>query len=189
MRGRAKPRAATVALLLAVSGGMLLAPRGGVGGRAHTRGRAHRRTPRRSTSSTRSSSSSAWSVIGTVWAILLLLPVPLPRAPRAPGAQISGNTPLELGWTAAATVIVVCDHDHHLHLPRRHHATGGLGPRGRRRGARPVRDDQPAAASRRQVARHPGVRPAVPVALPVPQPGRVLPGDGGSARHDGDTRR
>ena len=59
---------------------------------------------------------------------------------------------------------------------RRHHATRPRpGPASVAEARRPVRRHQPAAAPGRQGARDPGLRTAVPVALPVPERRRLLP--------------
>ena len=106
MRGRAKPRAATVALLLAAVAALLLLP-----GAAW----ADVITPEDGPTPNAQKVDELYKivfyigivVIGMVWAILFysLFRFRARRGRQAP--QISGNTSLELGWTAAATVIVI----------------------------------------------------------------------------------
>jgi len=106
MRGRAKPRAATVALLLAAVAALLLLP-----GAAW----ADVITPEDGPTPNAQKVDELYKivfyigivVIGTVWAILFysLFRFRARRGRQAP--QITGNTSLELGWTAAATVIVI----------------------------------------------------------------------------------
>jgi cytochrome c oxidase subunit II len=109
MRGRAKPRAATVALLLAAAGatvaGLLLLP-----GPAW----ADVITPEDGPTENAQKIDSLYkvvfyiglAVIGTVWAVLFysLFRFRARRGRQAP--QISGNVPLEMGWTLAASAIV-----------------------------------------------------------------------------------
>ena len=152
MRGRAKPRAATVALLLARRGGAAGAPRRPRGPtcshpRTARRQNAqktddalqdrllhrHRRDRPRSgrSSSTRCSASAPGA------------------AAQAP--QISGNTPLELGWTVGATAIVVAITIVTYIYPGRHHATRWPpGPESVAEARGQYADHQPAAAARRQ---------------------------------------
>ena len=106
MRGRAKPRAATVALLLAAVAALLLLP-----GAAW----ADVITPEDGPTPNAQKVDELYKivfyigivVIGMVWAILFysLFRFRARRGRQAP--QITGNTSLELGWTAAATVIVI----------------------------------------------------------------------------------
>jgi cytochrome c oxidase subunit 2 len=106
MRGRAKPRAATVALLLAAVAALLMLP-----GAAW----ADVLTPEDGPTPNAQKIDDLYKivfyigivVIGTVWAILIysLFRFRARRGRQAP--QISGNTPLEIGWTTGAAAIVV----------------------------------------------------------------------------------
>jgi cytochrome c oxidase subunit 2 len=106
MRGRAKPRAAPVALVFAAVVALLLVP-----GPAW----ADVLTPEDGPTENAQKIDSLYkivfyiglAVIGTVWAVLAysLFRFRARRGRHAP--QISGNTPLEIGWTVAATTIVV----------------------------------------------------------------------------------
>jgi cytochrome c oxidase subunit II len=107
MRGRAKPRAAAVVLLLAagvtVAGLLLPGPAW-----------ADVVTPEDGPTENAQKLDDLYkivfyiglAVIGTVWAVLFysLVRFRARRGRQAP--QISGNTPLEIGWTVAATTIV-----------------------------------------------------------------------------------
>jgi cytochrome c oxidase subunit 2 len=107
MRGRAKPRAAAVVLLLAglTAAGFLLLP-----GAAW----ADVLTPEAGPTPNAQKIDELYkivfyigmAVIGVVWVVLLysLFRFRARRGRQAP--QISGNTPLEIGWTVAAGVIV-----------------------------------------------------------------------------------
>ena len=107
MRGRAKPRAAATAVLLAAAVVAALALP------AHAW--ADLLTPEAGPTQNAQEIDSLYkvvfyiglAVIGLVWAVLFysLFRFRARRGRRAP--QISGNTPLELGWTIAASVIVV----------------------------------------------------------------------------------
>jgi cytochrome c oxidase subunit 2 len=106
MRGRPKPRAATVALLIAAVVAFLALP-------AHAW--ADLLTPEAGPSQNAKDIDTLYkivfyigiAVIGLVWAVLFysLFRFRARRGRQVP--QISGNTPLELGWTAAASAIVV----------------------------------------------------------------------------------
>src|SRR6185503_20504217 len=105
MRGRPKPRAATVALLIAAVVAFLALP-------AHAW--ADLLTPEAGPTQNAQDIDTLYkivfyigiAVIGLVWAVLFysLFRFRARRGRQAP--QISGNTPLEIGWTVAATVIV-----------------------------------------------------------------------------------
>lgn len=107
MRGRAKPRAAATAVLLAAAAVAVLALP------AHAW--ADLLTPEAGPTKNAEQIDSLYkvvlyiglAVIGLVWAVLFysLFRFRARRGRRVP--QISGNTGLELGWTAAAAVIVV----------------------------------------------------------------------------------
>ena len=97
------------------------------------------------------------------------------RAPCA--AQIHGNTRLEIGWTAAAAVILLGARDAHVRQARLDPEPAQLRP-GRRdagRTERPaLREHRAQAAAERQIAEHHGDRP--PVHLAVRLPGRQRTG-------------
>ncbi len=105
MRGRAKPRAAAVVLLLAAVVAVLVLP--GVAW-------ADVLTPEDGPTPNAQKVDELYkivffigiAVIGTVWVVLFysLFRFRARRGRQAP--QITGNTPLEIGWTAAATAIV-----------------------------------------------------------------------------------
>lgn len=105
MRGRPKPRAATVALLLAAVVAFLALP-------AHAW--ADLLTPEAGPTQNAQDIDTLYkivfyigiAVIGLVWAVLFysLFRFRARRGRQVP--QISGNTRLELGWTVGATVIV-----------------------------------------------------------------------------------
>jgi cytochrome c oxidase subunit II len=105
MRGRPKPRAATVALLIAAVVAFLALP-------AHAW--ADLLTPEAGPTQNAKDIDTLYkivfytgiAVIGLVWAVLFysLFRFRARRGRLAP--QISGNTPLEIGWTVAATAIV-----------------------------------------------------------------------------------
>jgi cytochrome c oxidase subunit 2 len=105
MRGRAKPRAATVVLLLVAVAALLVLPGTAVGDVV---------TPEDGPTPNAQKIDELYkivfyigiTVIGAVWAVLFysLFRFRGRRGRRAP--QISGNTSLELGWTAAAVGIV-----------------------------------------------------------------------------------
>jgi cytochrome c oxidase subunit 2 len=107
MRGRSKPRAAVaVALLLAAVVTVLALP-------AHAG--ADLLTPEAGPTQNAQDTDTLYkivffvglAVIGLVWGILFysLIRFRARRGRRAP--QIRGNTPLEIGWTAAASAIVI----------------------------------------------------------------------------------
>ena len=107
MRGRAKPRtAATLGLLVAAVVAMLALPAHAWGGLL---------TPEAGPTQNAKDIATLYKivlvaglvVIGFVWAILFysLIRFRARRGRRAP--QISGNTPLEIGWTVSASVIVI----------------------------------------------------------------------------------
>jgi cytochrome c oxidase subunit 2 len=105
MRGRAKPRAATVVLLLVAVAAFLVLPGNALGDVV---------TPEDGPSPNAQKIDDLYkivfyigiAVIGTVWAVLFysLFRFRARRGRQAP--QISGNTSLEIGWTAASVAIV-----------------------------------------------------------------------------------
>jgi cytochrome c oxidase subunit 2 len=105
MRGRAKPRAAAVALLLATVAAILLLPQS-AGADLLTPEDGPTQNAQKIDELYKIVLFTGLAVIGIVWAVLLysLVRFRARRGRQAP--QISGNTPLELGWTAAAGLIV-----------------------------------------------------------------------------------
>jgi cytochrome c oxidase subunit 2 len=106
MRGRAKPRAATVALLLAAVVVALIAFPGAAWANVVTPEDGPTQNAQKIGDLYKIVVFIGLAVIGTVWAVLIysLFRFRARRGRQAP--QISGNTPLEIGWTAAATAIV-----------------------------------------------------------------------------------
>ena len=105
MRGRPKPRAATVALLLAAVAVLLIVP-GAAWADVLTPENGPTRNAEKIDELYKIVFYIGMAVIGTVWAVLLysLVRFRARRGRQAP--QISGNTPLELGWTVVAITIV-----------------------------------------------------------------------------------
>jgi cytochrome c oxidase subunit 2 len=106
MRGRAKPRAATVVLLLAAVVVALIAFPGAAWADVVTPEDGPTQNAQKIADLYKIVFFIGLAVIGTVWAVLFysLVRFRARRGRQAP--QISGNTPLEIGWTAAATAIV-----------------------------------------------------------------------------------
>jgi cytochrome c oxidase subunit 2 len=106
MRGRAKPRAAAVALLLAAVVVALIAFPGAAWADVVTPEDGPTQNAQKIDDLYKIVFFIGLAVIGTVWAVLFysLFRFRARRGRQAP--QISGNTPLEIGWTAAATTIV-----------------------------------------------------------------------------------